>query len=110
MRQIHADLIVCGGGTAGLPAALAVAKRGIAVAVIEDDPRVGGAVTDCFTELRCGDPVQGTYAEALALTAELAPELKNHNAYPHGAFLAAYLKLFEGLPVTFYTGQRAEKY
>ena len=41
-RRRHADLLVVGGGAAGLSAALAAAKRGADVVLVDDGPEPGG--------------------------------------------------------------------
>ena len=41
-RQLHADLVVAGGGLAGLCAALAAARDGLEVVLIQDRPVLGG--------------------------------------------------------------------
>lgn len=40
----HVDLVVCGAGAAGMAAALAAARRGMRVALVEAGPQVGGTV------------------------------------------------------------------
>lgn len=40
----HFDVIVVGAGPAGLHAALASAREGAAVALLDDNPRVGGQI------------------------------------------------------------------
>jgi len=41
-RQLHADLVVAGGGLAGLCAALAAARDGLEVVLLQDRPVLGG--------------------------------------------------------------------
>jgi NADPH-dependent 2,4-dienoyl-CoA reductase/sulfur reductase-like enzyme len=41
-EQLHADLLVAGGGLAGLCAALAAARDGLQVVLIQDRPVLGG--------------------------------------------------------------------
>lgn len=53
--MIEADVIVVGGGFAGLVAASEIAKRGRTVAVLEARGRVGGRI---WTEMREGQPIE----------------------------------------------------
>ncbi len=105
METIRCDVLVCGGGTAGLPAALAAARKGRQVCVVEDNPRIGGAMVDQFVQLRCGEPVQGIFRELLEGAAAFNPEQKNHNGYPYASCLMVWNALFEGLPVRFFCGE-----
>ena len=110
METFHAQIVVCGAGTAGLPAALAAARHGCTVAVIEEDARIGGAPTDFYINNYCGDPIQGIYAELRERMKKYAPgENLNPNCFRLTSYLMAWDELFEGLPVTFYTGHRIEK-
>ncbi len=43
-RNFHADVAVIGGGPAGMAAALAAAEHGAKVALIDDQPRLGGSL------------------------------------------------------------------
>ncbi len=43
-RNYHADVVVIGGGPAGMSAALAAAENGAKVALIDDQPRLGGSL------------------------------------------------------------------
>ena len=44
-RHVKADLVVCGGGIAGTCAAIAAARLGLKVALVQDRPMLGGANT-----------------------------------------------------------------
>src|SRR5262245_21845570 len=44
MVQRDADVVVCGGGAAGMAAALAAARSGASVCLLEALPRLGGTV------------------------------------------------------------------
>ena len=46
-REIAADVLVIGGGTAGFGAALAAARRGLRVTVIEATAKIGGVMAFC---------------------------------------------------------------
>jgi sarcosine oxidase subunit alpha len=43
-RYAHCDVLVAGGGVAGLTAALAAAKTGVKVMLVDENPEVGGAL------------------------------------------------------------------
>lgn len=105
METIRCDILVCGGGTAGLPAALAAARQGRQVCVVEDDPHIGGAMADQFVQLRCGEPVQGIFRELLAGVEAFNPQQPRHNGYPYSSCLMVWNSLFEGLPVRFFCGE-----
>ena len=102
---ITSDVVVCGGGTAGLAAALAAARQGSRVCVVEEDAAIGGAPTDMYIQLFCGKPFQG-------ILWELKEKMKEYGVYyqessfRHSAYLLAYQEFFRGLPVEFYTRQR----
>lgn len=43
-REIETDVLVVGGGTAGFAAALAAARSGLRVRLIEAGPKIGGVM------------------------------------------------------------------
>ena len=48
MQTVHYDVVVVGGGPAGLAAALAARKRQVSVAVIERNGELGGILEQCI--------------------------------------------------------------
>ena len=69
-RNQHADVAVVGGGPAGLSAALAAAEHGARVALIDDQPRLGG-------HLRFGSPESDGADESQGVTGnDIADELE----------------------------------
>ena len=44
----HYDVIVCGGGTSGICAAIAAGRRGAKTCLIEESNRLGGTITHCL--------------------------------------------------------------
>jgi NADPH-dependent 2,4-dienoyl-CoA reductase/sulfur reductase-like enzyme len=46
-REIETDVLVVGGGTAGFAAALAAARSGLRVRLIEAGPKIGGVMASC---------------------------------------------------------------
>lgn len=74
------DALVVGAGAAGIPAAIAAARAGAKVVLLEEDPYVGGAPTDMFVTMFCGGPVTG-------IVQELELSLKQHHALSrHASF------------------------
>ncbi len=47
IREIETDVLVVGGGTAGFAAALAAARSGLRVRLIEAAPKIGGVMASC---------------------------------------------------------------
>jgi len=83
---MQADVLVVGAGASGIPAAVGAARAGVRVLLIEEDPVIGGAVSDFYVDMFCGHPRCGVVAEAEAA-------LKAHHRLgPRGDFF---------LPVSF---------
>jgi hypothetical protein len=61
--DLEADVLIVGAGTAGIPAAIAAARTGARVVLLEEDPVPGGAPVDSFVLMPCGGPVTGIYGE-----------------------------------------------
>lgn len=61
-----ADVVVVGAGVAGIPAAIAAARAGAKVLLLEEDLQPGGAPVDNFITMPCGRPRAGIYGEMLA--------------------------------------------
>ncbi len=64
-ETIKCDVLVVGGGAAGIPAAVAAARSGAKVVVLEDDPTPGGAPVDNYVTYPCGTPKTGIYREMI---------------------------------------------
>jgi len=64
IRKIKTDVLVVGAGASGVPAAIAAARTGAKVVLIEEDPVIGGATTDFYVGLLCGEPKTGIIKEA----------------------------------------------
>jgi choline dehydrogenase-like flavoprotein len=60
------DVIVVGAGASGIPAAIAAARQGARVALLEEDTEPGGAPLDSYVTLLCGGPRVGIFAMHLA--------------------------------------------
>jgi NADPH-dependent 2,4-dienoyl-CoA reductase/sulfur reductase-like enzyme len=68
------DIVVIGGGAAGMAAALAAWKKGVSVALLETEPYLGGVLPQCihagfglhtFSEELTGPEYAGRYAESM---------------------------------------------
>ena len=70
-KTLHADFIVCGGGLAGVCAAVSAARHGVDVVLVQDRPVLGG---NASSEMRMGivgvkkaDPMEAGILEELQL-------------------------------------------
>ena len=61
-RYAHCDVLVAGGGPAGISAALVAAETGARVVIMDDGPKLGGALLGC--NLKVGDQEGTTWAQA----------------------------------------------
>ena len=60
-RTETADVLVIGGGTGGVAAALGAARAGARVVLVEQEPYVGGTITGSYVSMPCGGPSNGIY-------------------------------------------------
>ena len=56
LPELHCDVIVVGAGPAGIPAAVAAAREGAKVILLEEDMMPGGAPVDMYVTYMCGAP------------------------------------------------------
>ena len=59
------DVAVVGAGPGGIPAAIAAAREGAKVVLIEEDMAPGGAPVDMFVPFVCGAPRLGVFSEMM---------------------------------------------
>lgn len=81
-REIHTELVVAGGGVAGVCAAIAAARAGVDVVMIQNRPVLGGpSSTECH--VGTGDCINGAseYVNREARETGIIEELKNKNTY-----------------------------
>lgn len=67
MPSIEADVIVIGAGPSGIPAAIAAAREGARVVLLEEDMVPGGAPVDMYVAMLCGSPRVGIFRELIQL-------------------------------------------
>ncbi len=60
---MRADVLVLGAGASGIPAAIAAARLGASVLLLEEDPVPGGAPVDMGVTMLCGWPRVGIFRE-----------------------------------------------
>jgi hypothetical protein len=73
--SLECDVLVVGAGPAGVPAAIAAARQGAKVILLEEDIVPGGAPVDMGVSLLCGGPRRGIYremAERLNVTSDFS--------------------------------------
>jgi hypothetical protein len=66
MRNEETDVLIVGGGTGGVTAALAAARAGAKVTMLETEPTVGGTITRGYVSMPCGKPITGVYGQMIA--------------------------------------------
>ncbi len=103
------DVIVCGGGTAGLCAAATAARMGAEVAILEEDNIIGGAAIDNMINMFCGEPIQGIQREIVELMKKMNPDMEKANAFFPASYLLAWESVLKDLPVKIFTSTHINK-
>lgn len=65
LPDLDCDVVVVGAGPSGIPAAVAAARMGAHVILVEEDMAIGGATTDMFVTFMCGAPRTGVYLDVV---------------------------------------------
>lgn len=65
LPSLYADVIVVGAGPSGIPAAIAAAREGAKVILLEEDSLPGGAPVDMYVDMLCGGPRVGIFREMI---------------------------------------------
>ncbi|SHO49333.1 FAD-dependent oxidoreductase [Anaerocolumna xylanovorans] len=65
LHESNCDVVVVGAGPSGISAAIAAARNGTKVILLEEDSLPGGAPVDMYVCMTCGDPRVGIYRELL---------------------------------------------
>jgi hypothetical protein len=60
---VNCDVLVIGAGASGIPAAIAAARQGVKVILLEEDMVPGGAPVDMSVAMLCGGPRVGIFLE-----------------------------------------------
>ena len=107
-ENLKTDVLVVGAGVSGIPAAIAAARAGAQVVLIEEDPLIGGAPCDYYVDMFCGGPLTGILREVEALLqARYSPTQDALFFLPEG-FQRAFWTLLRREPgVTVLPGARA---
>ncbi len=99
------DIVVCGGGCAGLIAAIAAVRQGASVAVVEDDEEIGGAPVDNLIQSFSGFPQHGYYKELREKIYSFNPE-NNSGQFETAAYLFAISEMSKNLNISYFKGHR----
>lgn len=122
MEELKCDVLVVGAGPSGVPAAVAAARGGASVIVLEEDSLPGGAPVDMYVCMTCGDPRTGIYREMIEYLNEhhdlerqpMRPfhaglDGCNHWWMPYSYVQTTMHFLSQEKNITLITGARAEK-
>lgn len=105
MKDISANVIICGAGPSGLAAAAAAARLGKSVVLIEEDMQIGGAAIDCRVLRFDGRPYHGILAELNSEIHKMDPNYVDDEedfqcCFSTGSYILAWKKMMQGLPIT----------
>lgn len=86
--NIEVDVLVVGAGTSGIPAAIAAARCGAKVLLLEESSVIGGTITAAYVAMPCGGPRTGIYKEMLDCLAQNYPLPGGTNWFLPSSWLA----------------------
>ncbi|RKE23831.1 heterotetrameric sarcosine oxidase alpha subunit [Paraburkholderia sp. BL23I1N1] len=91
-RNLHCDVLICGGGPAGLSAALAAGQRGVRVVLVDDRDAPGGALL--HEQMRINGESAGRWVERVVEQLRALPNVQlltrtTVSGYYENNFLAA---------------------
>jgi hypothetical protein len=108
MESLKTQVLVVGAGAAGIPAAIGAARAGAKVLLNEEDPVIGGAMSDYFIDIFCGGPITGVVQEADNILKTSHRLTKDGNFYLPWSFQRVYGELLaKEKNITVMTGARA---
>ena len=96
--DIETDVVVVGAGAAGLPAAIGAARAGAKVVLLEEDPALGGAPSDCYVCLPYGRPISGVMAEMVHLLSTKHSPTSRAWFFLPSAYQRAWREMIEAEP------------
>lgn len=99
------DLVVCGSGPSGVAAALAAARHGLKVVIIDDDEEIGGAPVDCYIQSFCGLPYTAIHREIREKMREFNPEVKENVGFRRATYILTIRSLLAEAGVEIITGR-----
>lgn len=109
MENRKYDVVVCGAGSSGIPAAIAAARQGAKVALLEENSIMGGSVANFNIQLFCGVHERGIYGELAKLMKEIDPDYTEYNCFKKSTYILAYGKLMRGLDIDLITNCKINK-
>ena len=110
MNKITTQVLVVGAGASGIPAAIAAARIGAKVILVEEDYQIGGAPVDNYVCMFCGDPMSGILKECEDLLKEKYAITSTPKFYLPSSFEKAFTQKIINEPnITLFTGAKATK-
>lgn len=97
-ESLQADVVVVGAGASGIPAAIGAARAGARVILLEEDPVIGGAPSDCYVTLFYGGTLSGILKEAAELLSTRYAPVPGAQFWPPESFQRAFWQLLDQEP------------
>jgi len=108
-EQITTDVLVVGAGASGIPAAIAAARAGAKVMLLDEDPYPGGAAVDMGVSAYCGLPRTGIVKEVEDALIALERSSGNRRWFMPSSWLTVYRTLLANAGVRLLLNARAEE-